>query len=295
MEPQKQFKRRGTPDCPISISYWPRKARATDAPHYHPELEIVWVCAGQILYWVDGKEITLVDGDILLISPNQPHAHIKTFDNTESWYFAFSLELLAIREDHVFQKEFVRPLQDGLLQLPQLLRKEHPAYEQVMLSFDWLKYCRDMLKPNYKPLRYAMAVSLCAALLPWCSQPEIPYSAVNSDNSVIQRVMSFIRRNYTQPLSLQAIADQVHLHPNYLCALFKKHTGQTVMYHLDHTRLDTAIFLLEKSQLPIVQIAERCGYRSEYVFYHKFKNLTGKTPKQWRRTACAANTHRDSQ
>ena len=67
------------------------------------------------------------------------------------------------------------------------------------------------------------------------------------------------------------------------------------MYHLDHTRLDTAIFLLEKSQLPIVQIAERCGYRSEYVLYRKFKNLTGKTPKQWRRTACADNTHRDSQ
>jgi len=284
MEPQKQFKRRGTPDCPISISHWHTKPRRPDTPHYHPEVEIVWVRTGQVLYWANGREYAMTEGDILFLSPNQPHCHIESTVGSNTWYLAFSLDLFTIREDHVFQKEFVQPLQDGLLYLPQFMQKGHPAYEQVALALSWLDYCETMLMPNYKALRYGMAVSLCAALLPWCTQPEIPHSTVNSNNSVVQRVMSFIRRNYTQPLTLQTIADQVHLHPNYLCALFKKHTGQTVMYHLDRTRLDTALFLLEKSQLTMTQIAERSGYRSEYVFYHKFKRLTGSTPTQHRRT-----------
>lgn len=295
MDPQKQYKRRGTPDCPISISYWSEKPRLPDSPHYHPELEVVWVRSGQVLYWVDGKELTLTGGEILFLSPNQPHCHVKSSADSEVWYLAFSLELLAIREDHVFQKEFVKPLQDGLLRLPQLLQPGHPAYEQVLHALDWLNYCRNMLMPNYKVLRYAMTVSLCAALLPWCGQPEIPYSAVNTDNAIVQRVMSFIRRNYTQQLTLQTIADHVHLHPNYLCALFKKQTGQTVMYHLDRTRMDTAVFLLKKSQLPMTQIAERCGYRNERVFYHKFKKILGKTPKQWRQAVPANDSHQDGQ
>ena len=283
MEVQRQYRRRGTPDCPLSLSLYKEKPHMAFFPHHHPDVEIVWVKEGRLIYLVEEENLSLRTGDVLILTPGQGHSYVDCSDDAEVWYLTFSPKLLSLTEDHFFQQEFVQPLSDGLLQLPQLLQPGHPAYEQVMEAFQMTKYC-STLKPNYKAFRYAMTVSICAALIPWCNQPKVQHSTVNSNNPVIQQVMSFIRRNYLQPLDLQTIADHVHLHPNYLCALFKKHTGRTVMYHLDRTRMDTAIYLLENSQLTATQIAERSGYRNESVFYQKFKKLTGMTPNQWKTT-----------
>ena len=285
MEAQSKHLRCGTPDCPISISFYQKHPKATDAPRYHAYIELVYVTSGWMVCQAENTEITLQTGDVFLITPGQVHNYLRSSQDLQAWILEISPELLVTREGHVFQEKFVKPLKDGILLLPQLLREGHPAYQQVMLALQWLPYCSNMLKPNYKALRYIMATSICAAMLPWCTQPEVEHSPVDSDNSIIQQVMSFIRRRYRNPLDLQTIADHVHLHPNYLCALFKKHTGQTVMYHLDKTRVDTAIYLLEKTQLTMSQITERSGYRNESAFYYKFKKITGKTPKQWRSSA----------
>ena len=295
MESQKQHKRRGTPDCQISFIFSKGKTQPKKAPHYHPDLELVYIYSGEVVYWVDGQELTLFTKDILILAPGQSHLRISSSESSNMWSFVFPPEFLGIQDGHVFQEEFVKPLRNGLLELPQLLREGHPAHEQVLLALQWLPYCRNMLKPNYKALRYAMAVSICAALLPWCNRTEIARSIVDSDNTAVQQTMYFIFRNHLRPITLQDIADYVHLHPNYLCALVKKHTGQTVMYHLDKTRVDTATFLLETNQLTMAQIAELSGYNSENMFFYKFKKITGKTPSQWRQDMLADDTHRDSQ
>jgi len=295
MEPQKKYARQGTPDCQLSIGYF-RKCPSTGlAPHYHGHIELVYVYAGWITCQVDGVQYNVQAGDIFLITPGQVHHYLHNSPDFRSRIITFTTEFLTTWSGHVFQEEFVAPLKAGLLRLPQLIEEDHPAYQQVRLALEWLKYCNSMLMPNYKTMRYTMAVGICSALLPWCTQPRIEHSTVDSDNAIVQKVMSYIRRHYLQPLDLETIANHVHLHPNYLCALFKKHTGQTVMYHLDRTRIDTAVYLLENTQLSISHIAERSGYRNDSAFYYKFKKLTGKTPKQWRQDVLADNAHQSGQ
>ena len=282
MEPQKIYARLGTPDCPISVSFATSRPNALKIPHYHAYIEIVRINEGEAIFLVDGEEMHLFAGSILVLTPGQVHRCVRAPKGIRMCFLCFSPELICAQDGNVFQEEFVKPLQAGLLRLPQLLQEGHPAYDQVILALEWLQYCSSMLKPNYKAMRYTMAIGICSALLPWCTQPTMEHTTVDSDNVTVQQVMSFIRRNYLQPLDLQAIAQEVHLHPNYLCALFKKHTGKTVMYHLDRTRIDTAIYLLENSQLTMSHIAERSGYRDESAFYYKFRKFTGMTPAQWR-------------
>ena len=283
METQRLYKRRGTPDNPISLSLFRRRPHMPFQPHHHPEVEIVWVKEGQLRYWLDGNELTVQTGEVLIITPGQGHSYVDSSEDAAVYYLVFSPSMLSLTEEYYFQQQFVQPLLDGLLRLPQLLQANHPAHEPVTYALHMVKRC-GALKPNYKAFRYAMVVSICAALLPWCTQSQVQHSVIDSNNAVVQQVVYFIRRNYMQQLDLQAIADQVHLHPNYLCDLFKKHTGQTVMYHLHSTRIDTAKYLIENSQLNISQIAERSGYRNESGFYQKFKKLTGMTPSQWKET-----------
>jgi len=286
METQRHYKRRGTPDCPISLNLYRKRPHMPFFPHHHPDVEIIWVKEGSLVYLVEEENLTVNAGEVLILSPGQGHSYVDSSEVSKVYYLNFHPKMLTASEELYFQQQFVQPLTDGILQLPQLLQPGHPAYDQVMHAFEMVKDC-GVLKPNYKAFRHAMTVSICAALLPWCSHPEVKHSVVDSNNPVVRQTMVYIRRNYLQPLDLKTIADQAHLHPNYLCDLFKKHTGQTVMYHLHMTRIDTAKFLLENSQMTVTQVAERSGYRNESVFYQKFKKLTGQTPTQYRQAHSA--------
>jgi transcriptional regulator GlxA family with amidase domain len=73
----------------------------------------------------------------------------------------------------------------------------------------------------------------------------------------------------------------VHLHPNYLCNIFKDQTGHTVMEHLAMTRVDAAKFLLRRDALPMARVAELAGFPSERSFFRQFRLFTGMPPKAY--------------
>ena len=87
----------------------------------------------------------------------------------------------------------------------------------------------------------------------------------------------------SEHLTLTDIADYVHLHPNYLCTLFKNYTGQTVFENLTQIRIHHAANLLRLEAIPISQVATECGFESVSFFTQKFKQLIGMTPKKYSR------------
>ena len=82
---------------------------------------------------------------------------------------------------------------------------------------------------------------------------------------------------------MEQIAAHVHLQPTYLCRVFKKQTGHTVMEHLAITRVDAAKFLLRRDSLPMARVAELAGFSSERAFHRQFKQVTGMTPKAYQK------------
>ena len=181
-----------------------------------------------------------------------------------------------------FQKEFVQPLQNNLLQLPSHIQTTHPAYEAVSEVIGKIPSCT-MHKPNYKLYRYLTVVSLCVAITPWCILLDDRFKDSLPGNKTVRRAILYIHNKYEMPLDLKAIAEHVHVHPNYLCALFKEHTGQTVLQYLVRQRVDAAIFLLQDSNLPIEIIAEKTGFRSQSLFFRHFRQVTGTTPHAYRK------------
>ena len=93
--------------------------------------------------------------------------------------------------------------------------------------------------------------------------------------------MQYIQNRITEKLTLEEIANHCHLHPNYLCAVFKQYTGETLFQYRNRFRVETAIALLQQEKLPISKVAELSGFRSECQFYQKFKEHTGITPRAY--------------
>ena len=282
MENQRIYKSRGTPDCPISLWHINPLRTPPLIPHHHPELEFVILSEGKMVYRLEEAVLDMTAGDILVIAPDQLHGLIRCSPDTKCRLFGVSLNAITMPQEHIFQQEFVQPLQNNLLQLPNLIQPGHPAYEAVSTALVNIPNCI-FHKANYKLYRYLTAVSLCVAIAPWCIHLDDSIKDALPINAAVRRAMLYIHNKYETPLELKDIADHVHLHPNYLCTLFKEHTGQTVMQYLIRKRVDAAIFLLQDSNLPVEVIAEKAGFRSRGLFFRHFRQIMGASPHAYRK------------
>lgn len=109
---------------------------------------------------------------------------------------------------------------------------------------------------------------------------------LGTDNSlhpkIIERAKDFIRQNYAYQLTLNKIADQIHLNSNYFCSLFKKYEGIGCVDFLNGFRIEQAKKLLKDSDKRIYEIAFQVGFQNNNYFNRLFKRHTGYTPSEYR-------------
>ena len=101
---------------------------------------------------------------------------------------------------------------------------------------------------------------------------------------------AFIDTHYQEPLKMQDVADSLHIHPNYLCCVFKKEYGQTPHDYLRSIRMAQAAMLLKLTDHPISVIAASTGYSNPFQFSTAFKAFHGLPPNAYRKKQANAMT-----
>ena len=282
MEEIRIYKSRGSQDCPIDAYYSTGGPAHSAYAHWHPELEIMFVEKGSVVYQQGQQNLTLHVNDILITPPNTVHGLQAYNAELLARYIIIAPEAIAMPPTHIFQKEFVAPLQQGRLVMPTLLRPGDPAHTLLLPYMQRLRGCITY-RPNYKQNRFAVAMAICTALAPLCRIADSEAPIPELLHPAVQACMHYIRHNYSQRLTLATLAKQVQLQPDYLCTLFKKHTGQTMVEYITHIRVAAAANLLRDTPLLISRVAEQCGFRSECLLYKNFKAIMGMTPRAYRK------------
>ncbi len=95
--------------------------------------------------------------------------------------------------------------------------------------------------------------------------------------------MDYIEQHLQQPLTVEALAEEMKLSPAYLSALFKKETGVAVSEYIRRCRVDTAKTLLQYTEFSCLDIAEYLAFSSDSHFSRVFREYTGMTPTAYRR------------
>lgn len=116
----------------------------------------------------------------------------------------------------------------------------------------------------------------------------------NKTGEIVQSVKQFIRDNVGHPLSLDMVAEQVHLSPRYLSRIFKEETGMNFTDFVTKQRLQQACELIVTTDLNIEQISSRVGFNSSAYFIKKFKHAYGVTPTYYKHTAIVKATCKDA-
>ena len=107
----------------------------------------------------------------------------------------------------------------------------------------------------------------------------------NENPTVQKKAIDFIYKNYNDSeLSLNTIAKQFHVSESYLTRIIKNKTNMNFSDLLTKIRMEKAIsLLLSNSNLTVLEISDRIGYKSQHYFSKVFKAYTGMTPTDYKR------------
>lgn len=93
----------------------------------------------------------------------------------------------------------------------------------------------------------------------------------------------YLREHLLENVDLNKLAHDSGLHPTYFHKLFTAAFRKTPAQQLMLYRVRAAIRLLMEDELSISEISDRCGFSTPNYFCYKFRELTGRSPSQYRK------------
>lgn len=198
------------------------------------------------------------------IHKGNPGAAMEKLDGLEKKY-GTSPFIAAFRVKHSISSMVMRVLRDleGMIsqsEYDELVNKAYTLYGACDSLEELFDISRDLL------------------------QNEAAYFGQETGNyDAVQDIIVYIKKHYSEELSLQALAEKVHFSSNYLSAQIKKRTGMTYVEYLMSLRLEEASRLLLNTDRKVVDIARDCGFNDSSYFNRIFRRMYEISPEQYRK------------
>ena len=96
-------------------------------------------------------------------------------------------------------------------------------------------------------------------------------------------VFAHVRNNLARAITVADLAAVAHLSTSRFHPFFRGHTGRTPSVYVKQARLDEARRLLLATDLPVWEIAERVGFKTQFHFSREFKRREAVPPLTYRR------------
>ncbi len=112
----------------------------------------------------------------------------------------------------------------------------------------------------------------------------ISLNRYKSHGYYIYKVTKYINRHYMNKVSLEDVAKEVHLSPNYLSSIFRMEMKMSFNAYLNKVRIDQSKQLLLTNDMSLQDIVQMVGFTDQSYFTKVFKRYVGVTPFEYRRS-----------
>jgi len=253
--------------------------------HRHAEVQITWVQKGEGTLLAGNSMHVFKSAEIYVLGANQPHL----FKSSPEYFMEGSKK--NVRAVSIFFNPngklsalfnlpemkallgFVTQWQGGF-KIPE---SAYPAFSELTgkiqhaTGAEQLALFIDMLS----------GLNATKGLLPMSSGGQ-PYAMTDPEGERIAAVYNYIMHNYSDALTLDDVARIAHLTPNAFCRYFKKHTRTTFVAFVNKVRVNEACKMLINGSLNnIADVAFSCGFSSITNFNYVFRNVAGKSPREY--------------
>jgi len=251
----------------------------SQAWHYHPEIEIVFVNEGTGKLQIGSHMSFYTNGTLMLIGSNLPHCGFTDnhTGNKSETIIQMSPSFLG---DSFFNipemvgiKNMLEQAKKGIVYHGDAKRKIGALIERLAAldPFDRLLGIFKILKEMQQTEEYTMLNAKGFII-------ETPLQ----DNNRINMIFNFVQKEFTRPIPLEEIAEKVSMSVPGFCRYFKKITGKTFIQFVNKYRLVHAAKLLHEKQMSITDVCYESGFSNFSHFNKLFKQFSGKTPSMYR-------------
>lgn len=244
--------------------------------HTHEFFEIFLLTGGEIDHLINGHRLTLVDGSMTFIRPEDIHC-CRPVRNRGCQVINLAIARPAINDLFTFLGEGFRAERILNLKLPPTVKLDQSAKRHIMTQLEQLNAIpREQTAEKRTALRMLL-FELVTQYFPLALRK-------NRSNmpSWLQHAIEEMRKPENLAAGLPRMLTLAAVSPEHLARTVRKFLQQTPTDYVNQLRLNYAANLLSHGDLDILTIASEVGFESLSYFYALFKAQYGQTPRQFR-------------
>jgi AraC-like DNA-binding protein len=254
----------------------------------HPErknleyFDIIFVKEGALYLGEEGIEYTVRKNEMLVLLPHKHHYPLKPTDEMTKFFW-----MHFYTTGNYEQSTQAKQLESNIT-IPSL--HFHNKFHTIHLS----KKCRlvdtdeihqkieDLLVGTTKKDTDITFWDIQQRFFSLLSLLDGQNNAKDMSVMIAEKVEHFIRENFNKEITNETLVTKFNLHENTIAKYLKQYFGYTPMEYLKEYRIEQARNLLIKTDYPIQQIAELCGYKWVPYFSRSFKQKYKISPLKYR-------------
>lgn len=289
------------PDYPVGVYYVEPAKMYMDHVrwHWHEELEINLVKEGTAQFHIGEDIIQLGEGQSILINRDILHSiHDASSGNCVILSMMFHPHFLFEDENSSTAALYMKPLiSDPNFHYMIFDRKD-------IWGRNMLTYIHNMMETNFtKEFGYELItksnlsefwLNLLKKIKVQPLQRDTNAKAFSPDQNRVKEAILYIEEHFNESISLDDIANSIHISKSECCRCFKRAVGFTPFEYLMRYRILQAaerILMNDKSASSIANLAASVGFNNTSYFNKLFKEYFHCTPLQYRKMC--KTEHRD--
>lgn len=263
------------------ISFSRRKSPALYM-HLHPEMELLYLEKGELVFQIEGEDFAVREGDAVFIPANLLHMAKAVSADGLFRALVFASEYLASSMEQRYFQKYVCPVSQGNFKLALVLKREIPwQCEAIEILKRVFTGTESFETPDLLISGYLLA--LWQYLYQHHFSQVIHNGQKNQAAEQMEETVSYLQTHYREDISLETLARAVHLSKGQLCRSFRQQTGTTPFTYLKKYRVLKSCIYLADTDKKISEICMLCGFNNISYFNREFLKIMKTTPSEYRR------------
>lgn len=254
-------------------------------PHKHNYVEVIYMCAGTTRHVVNGNEVVLSAGELLLLNQNAVQEIEAAGEDDIAVNFIILPEFfdraLSMLEEESMLRSFVADCLRGEGQTAGYLHFKVADVLPIQNLVENLIWTIRNKQPNKRSINQITMGLLFLQLTNRMDLAETDKR--NESGHFLMEVYSYIEANYRDG-ELTRLAEQLHYDISFLSKEIKKRTGKTYTELVQEKRLSRSAYLLANTELSVAEVGRSVGYENMSYFHRIFQKRFGCTPRKYRKS-----------
>lgn len=252
--------------------------------HWHEDYEIFILEKGQLIYKTLSKEILLNPGDVVFTNSRVIHLVLNVEPRTTviNGCQFFDNYFISGGEGNIIDTKYVIPLQRNKEVDMIIFRPGDDNYAGIKKI---LEHSSELFRKKDKYFEFELRRNVCdiwRIILDSVENIECDLGIAPLVNKRLRKAISYIQNNYKEKITLEDIAENVHISIRECNRMFNKYLKLSPINYLQSVRLQKATAMLTDHNKSIVEVALENGYTSSSYFGKIFKEHHNITPKEYR-------------